>query len=162
MNSFFTKIGLHRLAQLLLRWPNIEQFFIFAFIGVFNTIIDFSVYFALTRYAAVYYIAANFFSFLTATTFSFFVNKRFTFQDRRAATAGQYMKFFVVTGIGFFLNTLILFISVHFLALHDFGGKIIAVIIVLFWNFGINKLWTFRSLRHAVPQVSEKSTQHVQ
>ncbi|OGY83747.1 MAG: hypothetical protein A3F54_05195 [Candidatus Kerfeldbacteria bacterium RIFCSPHIGHO2_12_FULL_48_17] len=155
MNRLLTKIGWRRAARLLQRYPNINQFFIFACIGVFNTIIDFSVYFALTRFLALYYILANFFSFATATTFSFFTNKRFTFRDRSLATPGQYMKFFVVTGIGFFLNTTILFLSVDYFKLHDIAAKILAVGIVLFWNFSINKLWTFRSVRHAVSQVSD-------
>jgi putative flippase GtrA len=125
----------------------IRQFIKFGIVGVGNTLVDFLVYFLLTRYFDFYYLVANAVSFIMAATLSFTLNKFWTFRDRRRhVIKGQYAKFIVVSTIGAILAEGTLFIFVHFFGVHDLLAKLLVVTIVVFWNFFANKFWTFRQI----------------
>jgi putative flippase GtrA len=56
----------------------------------------------------------------------------------------QFIKFCVVGGMGTLLNLFILYTSVEFLGLWYILGAAIAFIIVVTFNFTLNKFWTFK------------------
>ncbi|MFH0853264.1 MAG: GtrA family protein [bacterium] len=123
----------------------VRQFIKFCIVGVGNTIADFVVYFALTRYLGIFYLVANFISFITAATLSFVLNKFWTFRDnRRHAIKGQYAKFLLVSTIGAVLAEATLFLFVHYFSVNDLIAKLLVAGIIVFWNFFANKYWTFR------------------
>lgn len=154
MRRIFAKFRLHFVNRFFDAYPSFEQFFRFAIVGVFNTLSDLLLYTFLTRILGLYYLVANPISFITITSFSYFVNKRVTFRDDQPHSKTQYMKFVVVTGFGLVWSTLLLFLFVHFFHWHDLVGKLFAVGIVMFWNFGMNKFWTFRHTQHVSSKIS--------
>jgi putative flippase GtrA len=56
----------------------------------------------------------------------------------------QFIKFCIVGGTGTLLNLFILFTSVEFFGLWYIYGATIAFIIVVTFNFTLNKFWTFK------------------
>jgi putative flippase GtrA len=125
--------------------PAIRQFIKFSIVGAWNTIVDFLVYLALTRFVHIYYVAATIGSFLVAATISYFLNKFWTFRDyQKDRMAKQYLQFIFIGSIGALISALVLFCTVHFLHFYDLAGKAAAVVIVVIWNFFANKRWTFR------------------
>jgi len=133
----------------LLRFKIFRQFVKFSLVGVFNTFIDFGVYFILTRFLGLYYIIANLIANLIALTFSFFVNKKWTFRNKNNKVKEQYLKFFTVYIAYLLLYNLIFIAATHYLSQFKIGesdlwAKVIATIICLFWNFLANRFWTFR------------------
>ena len=121
-----------------------KQFIKFCLVGIFNTVIDFSVYLFLSRAINLYFIFANLLSVLVAMTFSFFANKYFTFQNLEKAKI-QYLKFALVNLVYFLLYNSIFWLMVEYYKFDDLLAKVIAIIIGLFWNFGANRYWTFKS-----------------
>lgn len=136
--------------------PYILQFIKFVIVGFSNLFIDFTIYLLLTRVAGVHYLWSNLFSFTVATVNSFFLNKKWTFRDTSRDYHKQYFKFYLVSGVGLGLNQLILFLLIESWGLYDIVAKCIAVVIVTFWNFIANRLWTFRetssSSAHKLPK----------
>jgi len=136
---------LYKCLPFLERHNSVRQFMKFCIIGSTNVAIDFSIYFILTRLFKIYFIIANVGSFLCAITWSFYMNKRWTF---RHALSGdmkkKYIKFFIVNAIGVTLQTLILYILVTFGEMHDLLSKCIAIVLVTFWNFFASKYWVFK------------------
>ena len=129
------------------RFPVLREMFKFALVGVSNTVIDFSIYFFLTRtfsFWKEYYLAANLTAFVVAATWSFFINKHWTFKYRAGGARSQFIKFTSVCFIGLLLAETILYLTVDVFNQSDVWGKVSAVFIVYFWNFFINKYWTFR------------------
>ena len=124
--------------------PGLRQFVKFSIVGVVNTIASASVYTFGTRILKLDPLVANGLAFVVAVTISFFLNKRWTFRDRRQASVGQYSKFFTVAIIGFGLSEIIILWLHHILQVHDLIAFAIATVVVLFWNFGVNRWWTFR------------------
>jgi len=127
-----------------LKYPILKQFIKFCLVGFSNTVIDFLVYLILTRFFLIYFIIANIFSFLIAATWSFILNKYWTFRNKEKRIKSQYIKFLIISTLGLILNTFFLYILVSYWGFYDLLAKAIAIIIVLFWNFGMNRFWTFR------------------
>lgn len=129
---------------LIKKYPQLEEFTTFLVIGACNTALDFCIYLSLTRFIGLYFVIANTISFSITATVSFFLNKHFTFRNKEKRVHTQYVKFIVVSVLGLLWNNLIIFSFVKFVHLHDIAAKVIAIGIVLFWNYGMNKIWSFR------------------
>lgn len=128
--------------------PLIGQFIRFALIGIFNTGIDYGIYYVLTRYVGWFdgpygKEIAQSIAFIVAATNSYFMNKYITFKDKSKQVGVQYLKFFAVSAIGFGLNLLFFTILLRF-GLFDIVAKVLTTGVVLFWNFLANKFWTFK------------------
>lgn len=135
------------------------QFNRFLLIGTLNTISDFSIVnflaFIFNAYRGINLLAINTFSFVTVVTFSFFMNKRLTFQgagEMRFAIKKQYFMFFTITLIGLFLNNTIVYLITTIIG-PQFGlnkviwlnfSKAMAVSVVLFWDFFNYKYLVFK------------------
>ena len=110
-------------------------------------------------------MAANTFSFTAAVVSNFMWNRYWTYPDSRSKPIRtQLTQFFVVNIVGWGINTLILMLlrdpfvtrmeligsSTVLLAdpetAYKFGynlAKVVATAVVLFWNFFINRIWTY-------------------
>lgn len=122
-----------------------RQFIKFAIVGTSNTAIDFAIYTALTRLSFFWFnhkIEAAAFGFIIATANSYFWNKYWTFKNVNTNYHVQLIKFLIVGLCGLGLNIFIFWLLLP-LGWYDLFVKCIAIIFVLFWNFTINKLWTF-------------------
>ncbi|MCX6797949.1 MAG: GtrA family protein [Candidatus Falkowbacteria bacterium] len=126
------------------------QFVKFALIGVLNTLIDFCLYFLLTRYIPFFsyrspnLYLANGLSFLSATTFSFFANRFWTFAITKKPSVTEAGRFYIITLSGLFINSLFLYIGIKILNINDLLAKAIATIFYVLWNFGFLRTWVFR------------------
>lgn len=129
---------------LIARRPALRQFIKFSMVGVSNTTVDFVLFTLLTRVVGLHYLGANVFSFSVAATWSYFANRTWTFRDRSARIRSQFPKFALVSGVGLFLTSGLLFLFVDILHVYDLLAKALAIGIVLFWNFLVNRYWTFR------------------
>jgi len=130
------------------KYSIIKQFVKFCLVGFTNVFIDFSVYIVLTRFFDVQYLLANIFSFIVAVSWSFILNRTWTFRNTENKVRQQYFKFFAVSLAGLLLNTLILYTLVDFYNFYDLLAKGMAVVLVTFWNFSVNRFWTFKSERN--------------
>ena len=153
--------------------PTARQFSRYSVVGLSGFVVDFGLYGLLTRGLGLYYLAANVLSFSAAVVNTFIWHKRWTFRDQAAAAkrlapdatpplalaspaplrrlSFQFAVFVSVSVVGLALNSSILHaVSQHGLTQVTFGSradlfaKLVATGIVWFWNFGANKLWTFR------------------
>lgn len=121
-----------------------KQFLKFCLVGVLNTLLDFAVYWFLTRSLGMYFFYANFISVLVAMSFSFVMNKFWTFSNFNKNIKKQYLQFAAVNLIYYILNNAIIFLGVNYLLIGDLWAKVLSTAIGLIWSFGANKVWTFR------------------
>ncbi|MCX6744227.1 MAG: GtrA family protein [Candidatus Parcubacteria bacterium] len=121
-----------------------RQFIKFCLVGLINTLIDFLVYLFLSRIIGLPFWGANLISVFIAMSSSFIFNKYWTFKNRDNNHKIQFIKFTLVNIVYFLLNNGIVFGLVHFAHIDDLAAKLVAVAVGMFWNFGANKLWTFR------------------
>lgn len=139
----------------------VKRFLKFAIVGAAGSITDFTVLNVLIQLAGASLVVANTCSFVLAVMQNFMLNRRWTFPESRERHAsGQLAQFAVVSIVGLGINQLV-FLTLHHLwdaaLMQHFGAdtgflisynlaKLFAIGVVLFWNFAVNRLWTYRGL----------------
>lgn len=135
------------------RRAEVQRFGKFAVVGAIGAVVDFSI---LNLGIQVFDLAkwlANTFSFTAAVFSNFTWNRLWTFPESRKEPLGrQLAQFFLVNLVGYAINQAV-FLSLDryvFAAWGTLGynvSKALAIGVVLFWNFGINRIWTYRNIR---------------
>jgi putative flippase GtrA len=139
------------------RNAGIFQFIKFGLTGVVGAAFDFSIFALLHSYFDWYYLYANFVSVFVAICVTFVLNKTWTFRAKgKENLRNQTTKFFTVAISNYFLQQLLLYLIVTYSGIgnllgsyHDYEelvSKVIAICIVMFSNFFLNKFWTFRDV----------------
>ena len=148
----------------------ITRFLKFSVVGTLGALIDFGGLNLLILAFSFSKVLANTCSFTVAVFSNFIWNRLWTFPESRdRPIAPQLGQFFLVNVGGLLLNQTI-FLSLDAWVLGEAGAlatpmaalalniglahyklaynlsKAIATIIVLFWNFGANRLWTYRGI----------------
>jgi putative flippase GtrA len=132
----------------------LRRFAKFGVVGVSGFVIDFGLLYLLTFWAGLPPWLANACSFTVAVSNTFIWNRLWTFPESRQRPLGtQLAQFFAVNLIGLAINELTFLGSrdalwSHYLTLvwAQSMAKVTASVVALFWNFGVNRLWTWRGL----------------
>jgi putative flippase GtrA len=137
------------------------RFFRFLVVGLIGAVVDFGIENILHRVFGVPYVWAGTISFICAILSNFFWNRYWTYPDSRSKPIGkQLIQFSVVSVSGLLIRIPILrFVEpiitrlFHllpgqylFLPADAMGENLtlaIAVGVVLFWNFFVNRYWTY-------------------
>jgi len=130
----------------------------YALVGATSTLIDIGILTLLVEYGHIPLIGAAVISFSVAVVNSFLWNKRWTFKNKNPRIKRQYIKFFLTSLVGLGINLLFLSVFVYLFRLWYVIAKIIITVIVFFWNFTVNRVWTFRSYTIPRPQIQEVPT----
>lgn len=121
------------------------QFTKFAIVGTIGTVVDFGVLNLLVVLVQLDIYLANTFSFSLAVLSNFLLNRAWTFREARGRNpAVQLMQFAIVSVGGYIINQAIMYVFIEQVQLWYNWAKAVAVVLVLFWNFTANRLWTFR------------------
>lgn len=142
--------------QFGIRPKEAERFVKFLIVGTIGFIVDFGTLTFLVEVFGFPPLLANTISFSLAVLSNFTWNRYWTYPESRSKRKRiQLVQFFVVSILGLALNNLILYLLIapfdlllaNFTRLpSDMGyipAKMIATIAVLFWNFFINRFWTY-------------------
>jgi putative flippase GtrA len=139
-----------------------SRFMRFALVGVFGAIVDFGTFNLLTGIFKMPAVLASVCSFGAAIVSNFIWNRYWTYPDSRSKRVSRQMiQFAVISVIGLLIRTPLfamleaplsdLFASLHIPVLStanpNFIGHnlalAIAVGVVMFWNFFVNRYWTY-------------------
>lgn len=136
-----------------------ERFFKFLVVGTVGFIVDFGTLTFLVEVMGFIPVVANTISFSTAVVSNFTLNRYWTYPDSRSKRRRiQLLQFGVVSVMGLLINNGILLLlqnpfDVLLRAAHvpdAIGGyipaKMVGTIVVLFWNFFINRHWTYNDV----------------
>ena len=148
----------------------LTRFLKFATVGAIGTVVDFGVLNLLIQLAGFPKVWANTCSFTAAVISNFIWNRLWTFpESRERPLLSQLGQFALVNVIGLGINQAI-FLGLDRFVLGEAGllaapmahlagildlthftlaynlAKAVAIVIVLFWNFGANRVWTYRGL----------------
>ncbi len=136
-----------------------ERFFKFLIVGTIGFGVDFGLLTFLVEIVGLEPVVANTFSFSAAVVSNFTLNRYWTYPDSRSKRRRiQLLQFGMVSIIGLAINNLILVLLQHpfdglLRAVHapqGLGGyipaKMVATIVVLFWNFFVNRFWTYNDV----------------
>ena len=129
-----------------------ERFVKFGLVGALGTVVDMGALNLLILAFGVPKFWANTCSFSAAALSNFFWNRRWTFPESQERPAGRQLgQFFTVSLAGYAINQT-LFLGLDRWVFGSWGtlgynlAKAVAIVVVLFWNFGANRVWTYRGL----------------
>ena len=131
------------------------QFAKYGLIGVLNTLLDFGILNFLSYLTKIYQgfwlIVFNFFAFFAANINSYFWNRYWTFEKTDRAKTQEFFKFFIVSVIGFLLNSFILWSITSVSPMFNLSApqwenvaKALGTIAYLLWNFFGYKIFVFK------------------
>ena len=133
-----------------------RRFIKFAIVGGFGAVVDFAVLNFLILILGFPKALANLISVSAAIISNFTWNRLWTFpESREHAVHSQFGKFVIVNLIGLGINQLVFLATDAWIfepwlgprALSYNLAKACAIGVVLFWNFGANRLWTYREIK---------------
>ncbi len=135
-----------------------ERFSKFLVVGTIGAVVDFGTFALLTEVVGLPTLVANTISFSAAVASNFTLNRYWTYPDSRdKALSSQLGQFALVSIIGLILNnTILALLENPFASLLEtvgilptygkFLAKVVATLVVLFWNFFINRYWTYNDV----------------
>lgn len=148
----------------------LERFIKFAIVGAIGMVVDFFVlnvmktlfesmglgegWDVLLDPHEIQLIAANTISFSAAVLSNFTWNRLWTFPESRDRPLGtQLVQYTLVNVVGWGINTVLLLVMDQYVFQSLVGprlsynlAKAFAIAVVLFWNFWINRIWTYRGI----------------
>jgi len=153
-------VGKRIAARACTRFPALVPFGRYAIIGAGNSVLDFTIYTALTRgspFWSAHYLLANAVSFVIVVTWSFYWNRRWSFGNHERRHLVQYIRFVSATVVSLGIAESVLAAGVEF-GLRDLLAKVLAAPLVVLWNFCMYRFWAFRPLKQGPTQaISERS-----
>ncbi len=124
-----------------------RQFIKFCVVGTIAAAINFFILYSFTEWLNLWYVISALSGGIISAIWNFLANKFWTFKNLESGKKAvrQTIKFSIVISLGVGLNTMIIYIFTDFFGVDYRISWVLATGIVLFWNFGLNKLWTFRT-----------------
>ena len=116
---------------------------LYGIIGSFTSFLDFCVFTLLASYAGIHYLVANCISVLVGITTSFLLNRSYNFRVKDK-TKQRFAIFLTVGLCGLMLSNLILYIGIDILHGEDVIVKLASIVLVVGFQFLMNKFVTFR------------------
>lgn len=141
-----------------IRAKEAERFFKFLIVGTIGFVVDFGTLTTLKELVGLPTIVANTISFSAAVLSNFAFNRFWTYPDSRAKSlVSQVGQFAMVSVLGLALNNTILLLlegpfdewllAQNVSVLRGYiPAKMVATIVVLFWNFFVNRYWTYNDV----------------
>ncbi len=148
----------------------LKRFIKFAIVGTIGAVVDFAVLNAMKlifeavglgegwsaslQPHQIQLVAANAISFSAAVLSNFTWNRLWTFPESRERPIGsQLVQFAIVNIAGLGINTLLLLVMDRYVFQRFVSerlsynlAKAVAIGVVLFWNFAVNRIWTYRGI----------------
>ena len=116
---------------------------LYGIIGSFTSFLDFCAFTLLASYVGIHYLVANCISVLVGITTSFLLNRSYNFRVKDK-TKQRFAIFLTVGLCGLMLSNLILYIGIDMLHGEDVIVKLASIVLVVGFQFLMNKFVTFR------------------
>ena len=131
----------------------VVRFVKFGMVGAIGALVDFAALNLLVLAFAMPLAAASTISFILAVISNFTWNRLWSFPESRQRSIWiQLPQFALVNVIGLGINLLVLLSLNQYVFTPLFGrlgynlAKAVAILVVWFWNYGMNRAWTYRGL----------------
>jgi putative flippase GtrA len=115
----------------------------FGIVGFSGVLVDFAITWLLKEQLKWSKYLANSLGFLCAASNNYIFNRLWTFQDSNPEVWWQYGKFMLISVVGLGLNNAVVWVAHERRNFNFYVAKVLAVFVVMFWNFIANYYYTF-------------------
>ena len=120
---------------------------LYGIIGSFSSGLDFVIYTILVQVLGIHYLVANCISVLAGISTSFTLNRNYNFKVKDKTTR-RFTIFLCVGLCGLMLSNAILYICINTFEMNKIVSKLLSIVLVVFFQFLINKYLTFKPVNH--------------
>ena len=113
----------------------------FGIVGGTSFIIDYGIFTILSQLLHVHYLISSILSFSISVIYNYILSIKWVFDVRKKQTSKEFIIFIILSVIGLGLNSLIMYISVDLMHIHEMISKIIATALVMVYNFITRKIF---------------------
>ncbi len=124
-------------------YPLFLKFLKFSIVGFSGIFVDFGITYILKEKAKIHKYVASSAGFVFATASNYYLNRIWTFKSVGASVIVQFEKFFIIAFIGLIISNTLIYIFNDKLKYNFWFCKLSAIILVSFWNFFANYIYTF-------------------
>ena len=118
------------------------QIFKFVLVGGISFIIDFMVYAVMCNVFHIHYIIAGVSGFSISVIVNYILSMRFVFESKENVRKDkEFIVFVVLSLIGMLLNSVVLFVCIELIFMHNIPAKIVATTLVMVYNFVTRKIF---------------------
>jgi len=135
--------------KLLIPKKEIIKFVKFNIVGLMNTTIDFSVFFLLASIIRLPVIPAQLISYSMGIINSYFMNRFWTFQIKKASDKKEFSLFVIVNLVALIISTVLIYILSKLIE-YIMVAKVIVTLFVMVINFLGQRLIIFKSVNDEV------------
>ena len=125
-------------------WTILLRFVRFGIVGVSGTLIDFGVTWLCKEKLHWNKYLSNSIGFLLAATNNYTWNRLWTFESQNSEIFREYGTFVLIALIGLGLNNFVTWLLHEKAHWNFYLSKLVAVGVVVIWNFSMNYVFTFR------------------
>lgn len=120
-----------------------------AVVGALATLVDLSLFSFLIEQRLVLYLIANILSYTTGMIVNYGLTVSWVFPHRPVKNRWfEFLLFALLSATSLALSELIIWLLVHFLAMHPIIAKILATAVTFVWNFILQKYGLFKSTKN--------------
>jgi putative flippase GtrA len=125
----------------------------FSVVGTIGALVDFTLLNLGIQVLGLPKWLANTFSFFAAVLSNFCWNRLWTYPETKGDAIGPQLGQFLLVNVAGYLINQAIFLSLSAYVFDEWGpwgynlAKAIAIGVVLFWNFGVNRVWTYRKVK---------------
>ena len=121
------------------------QFFRYGFVSAAALIVDFGGLILLKEAFHIHYVTAATISFIGGLLVNYLLSKAWVFTKSKYSSRSLEFALFAGIGVvGLVLNDLILWFCTSHLGMFYVVSKLVATVVVFFWNFGARKVFVFK------------------
>jgi putative flippase GtrA len=118
------------------------RFIKYGLVGVLGLVVDLGVFYLMNKVLGINYVVSNITSSTLAVIHNFILNSYFTFKVTDSKLK-RFMSFYLVAVVGMAVSTALLALMIDGLKMDAMISKLIAVFIVAFCQYFVNKKFTF-------------------
>ena len=112
------------------------QFFRYIFVGATAFVVDFFFLYFFSATCGIYYLISGVLSFIISVLVNYIMSTKWVFnQENIENKLVEFNLFIIISTIGLVFTEILLYVFTDIIGLYYLISKIIAAIIVLFWNF---------------------------
>ncbi|MFT4737093.1 MAG: putative flippase GtrA [Cyclobacteriaceae bacterium] len=120
----------------------ILKFLKFGVVGFSGLAIDFGVTYLCKEKLKLNQYLSNSAGFVLAVISNYYFNRTWTFENTDPSIAEQFTLFLFISLVGLGLSNLIIFILIRY-KVRFYPAKLIAIVLVVIWNFTMNYYYAF-------------------
>ena len=125
----------------LLKNELVQQIIKFGICGGTSFIIDYVIFTLLSQALGIHYLIASIISFSISVIYNYILSIKWVFNVTKKQTSKEFILFIILSVIGLGLNSLIMYICVDLMKIHELISKVIATAIVMVYNFITRKIF---------------------